>query len=199
MLSLPQRPGPYILALLLAVLAILTVWMVKVLEDPSIREAVRKKGSHSGTQPPAAAVDAELPLLPATETQPMDGELQAMHGEMIREETSAERELEILNELLVQSQRAIGAGSHGNNNDITRTLVGNTKEGIWLPRNSPRIRDGEILDRWGSPYWFHANAGNQIEIRSAGPDRQLFTGDDLILNGSPAGYGATPEHSANTQ
>jgi len=49
-----------------------------------------------------------------------------------------------------------------------------------------------VMDRWNTPYWFHANAATQVEIRSAGPDRNLFTADDLILNGSPAGFGASP-------
>lgn len=196
--SLPKRPGPYILTLLLAVLAILTVWMVKVLDDPAIRQAVRKKGT-SGKEAAGVPPEPGPPLLPVQKAEPMDAAFQEMHAEMIREDTSPERELEIIQELLVQSQRALGPGSYGDNNDITRTLVGNTKEGIWLPRTSPRIQNGEVLDRWGSPYWFHANDGKRIEIRSPGPDRELFTGDDVILNGSPAGYGATPDYSAGDQ
>jgi len=49
------------------------------------------------------------------------------------------------------------------------------------------------VDRWGMPFWFHPNTAHQVEIRSAGPDRQLFTDDDLVINPSPEGFGASPE------
>ncbi|TDU81351.1 hypothetical protein EI77_00656 [Prosthecobacter fusiformis] len=38
--SLPKRPGPYILTLLLIILGILTLWMLKVIDDPAVRRAI---------------------------------------------------------------------------------------------------------------------------------------------------------------
>ncbi len=193
MFSLPNRPGPYLLLLLLAALGAMTVWMLNVLEDPAVRRAAlagrAARESTAPTPAPQGYAPSPPPPLQNTATDPV---IVQMHDEMIQPETPPERELEIVQELISQQQRAMGPGSFGDNNDITSALVGPSTQGVWLPRQSPRIRNGELLDRWGTPYWFHSNAGNQIEIRSAGPDKSLFTSDDVILNGSPAGFGATP-------
>lgn len=193
MLSLPKRPGPYILALLLIILGILTAWMLRVLEDPAIKKAVQSKAAR--TPPPAPDTPLQLipPRPPLADTSATDPVILELHQEMLQEETPPERELEIIQDLLSQHNRALGPGTFGDNNDVTRALVGDSGDGIWLPRTSPRIRNGELLDRWGTPYWFHANGDSNIEIRSAGPDKNLFTSDDLILNPSPSGLGATPE------
>ena len=39
--------------------------------------------------------------------------------------------------------------------------------------------DGKLVDRWASPLFFHALGGGRYEIRSAGPDKKLWTSDDL--------------------
>ena len=42
-------------------------------------------------------------------------------------------------------------------------------------------RDGELCDRWGTPFFFHAESAARMEIRSAGPDRRLWTEDDVVF------------------
>lgn len=50
----------------------------------------------------------------------------------------------------------------------------------WISERSPALdKQGRLIDRWGIPLFFHALGGKRWEIRSAGPDRQLWTGDDL--------------------
>ncbi len=39
---------------------------------------------------------------------------------------------------------------------------------------------GELLDIWGTPYFFHQMSAQQMEIRSAGLDKTLWTQDDII-------------------
>ena len=39
---------------------------------------------------------------------------------------------------------------------------------------------GELVDSWGTPYFFHQVSGTETEIRSAGPDRKMWTEDDLV-------------------
>ncbi len=39
--------------------------------------------------------------------------------------------------------------------------------------------EGKLIDRWGTPLFFHALGGGRYEIRSAGADRKLWTNDDL--------------------
>ena len=51
------------------------------------------------------------------------------------------------------------------------------------------IVKGQLVDRWGTAYWFHPNSSYQMEIRSAGPDKNLFTADDVVKNPGPDNMG----------
>jgi hypothetical protein len=39
-----------------------------------------------------------------------------------------------------------------------------------------------LVDRWGTPLFFHALGGRRFEIRSAGPDKEMWTADDVQRN-----------------
>lgn len=190
--SLPKRPGPYLALLLLIIMGLLTYWMLRVLDDPAIQRAVQKAREEKATAPSQPGPPLPIPTATNSAPQAMDAGISSMHAEMLQADTPPEREVEILHELLAMHQRALGPGSFGDNGDVTQALVGTSASGVWLPRQSPRIREGQLLDRWGTAYWFHANDSQQIEIRSAGPDKVLFNSDDILLNPSPAGFGATP-------
>jgi hypothetical protein len=50
----------------------------------------------------------------------------------------------------------------------------------FLSDEHPALNDaGELVDRWGSPLFFHALGGGRYEVRSAGPDRTMWTTDDI--------------------
>lgn len=69
----------------------------------------------------------------------------------------------------------------GTNAEITAVLAGNNKLQLALiPADHPAINrsNGELLDRWGTPFFFHAESGSRMEIRSAGPDKKHHTADD---------------------
>lgn len=69
----------------------------------------------------------------------------------------------------------------GTNSEITAVLAGNNKLQLALiPADHPAINrsTGELLDRWGTPFFFHAESGSRMEIRSAGPDKKHHTADD---------------------
>jgi hypothetical protein len=84
---------------------------------------------------------------------------------------------------LLEIYRTVTRGTDpvGDNAEITAVLTGNNRLGYAFIRpDSPAInRDGELCDRWGTPYFFHQISGTQMAVRSAGPDRKLFTSDDL--------------------
>ena len=42
--------------------------------------------------------------------------------------------------------------------------------------------DGKLVDRWGTPLFFHALGNGRFELRSAGPDKKLWTADDIHRN-----------------
>jgi len=76
-----------------------------------------------------------------------------------------------------------GGNPVGTNQEITRTLNGAN------PGNTPFLQTedglvtnerGELVDNWGTPYFFHQLSRIEIEIHSAGPDRKMWTADDLV-------------------
>lgn len=69
----------------------------------------------------------------------------------------------------------------GANEDIADALRGKNKAHLrFLPDDSPVFdKQGRIIDRWGTPIYFHAESREHLDIRSAGPDRQMWTWDDL--------------------
>lgn len=71
----------------------------------------------------------------------------------------------------------------GENAEITAALTGgNSFQLALIPKNHPAINaNGELCDRWGTPFVFHQLSGTRMEIRSAGPDRKLYTADDAVL------------------
>lgn len=69
----------------------------------------------------------------------------------------------------------------GANEDIADALRGKNKAHLrFLPDDSPVFdKQGCIIDRWGTPLYFHAESRDHLDIRSAGPDKQMWTADDL--------------------
>jgi hypothetical protein len=76
-----------------------------------------------------------------------------------------------------------GGNPVGTNPEITRALHGeNPKQINFLKEDGNRVNDrGELVDVWGTPYFFHQLSATQMEIRSAGPDRIMWTADDLVI------------------
>ena len=71
----------------------------------------------------------------------------------------------------------------GTNAEITKTLNGgNPKQARLLPEGQVMNGNGELVDRWGTPYFFHQLSRDNMEIRSAGPDKRMWTNDDIISN-----------------
>jgi hypothetical protein len=68
----------------------------------------------------------------------------------------------------------------GLNSEITATLTGQNQLRLALiPPDHPAInREGELTDRWGTPFFFHAESATRMTITSAGPDKKLHTPDD---------------------
>ena len=69
------------------------------------------------------------------------------------------------------------------NPEITRFLQGfNPEKLAWIPAKHDSINAaGELLDRHGTPVFFHRLSGMRFEFRSAGLDRKHWTNDDVIV------------------
>lgn len=101
---------------------------------------------------------------------------------------TAEEDVQTVVVLLEEYRRAFGAMPMGEQNDeIVRRLQGENPKGIAvLPKNHPNISpDGDLLDRWGTPYRFHPESAWLTTVRSAGPDREMWTADDIISEQTP--------------
>ena len=70
----------------------------------------------------------------------------------------------------------------GTNAEITAALTGRNRLRLALiPSDHPAINPaGELCDRWGTPFFFHAESATRMEIRSAGPDRKMWSEDDVV-------------------
>jgi hypothetical protein len=76
-----------------------------------------------------------------------------------------------------------GGNPVGVNPEIARQLSGDNpgQANFIRPEAGMRLNDqGELVDPWGTPYFFHQLSGTEMEIRSAGPDKILWTADDLM-------------------
>ncbi len=70
----------------------------------------------------------------------------------------------------------------GSNAEIMKKVMGDNPVGAKLgPPDGQQLNgEGELVDRWGTPYFFHQLAKDKMEIRSAGPDRKMWTTDDVV-------------------
>lgn len=93
-------------------------------------------------------------------------------------------DLRLVNEIFIAYRGATHAEDPvGENVEITAALMGrNRLHFAFIPADCAALNSkGELCDRWGSPYFFHQLSGQKMEIRSAGPDRRLWTADDEVL------------------
>jgi hypothetical protein len=69
------------------------------------------------------------------------------------------------------------------NHDIMNALTGNNPGKLSIfPRKHPRIdAAGNLLDAWGKPFMFHPVSSQHLEIRSHGPDGEIFSSDDIVV------------------
>lgn len=76
----------------------------------------------------------------------------------------------------------MGQNPVGSNAEIMQALMGRNPANARLgpPGGQTLNEQGELVDQWGTPYFFHQNSKDSMEIRSAGPDRKMWTTDDLI-------------------
>lgn len=95
---------------------------------------------------------------------------------------SPEGDMEIVHEAVAQYRRVFGSNPPGGENrEIVAALRGeNPRRLAVLPPDLKSLNEnGEIVDRWGTPYLFHPVSGEVMEVLSAGPDQKLWTADDI--------------------
>ncbi len=170
-----MNPGRVRLLLVLAVL--MTVALVLCWFTAGVRRA------HEQAAATKAAKPAEAPdQMPAEVFQ---GSPRA--AELNRADRTAKQDLVVLHDLLGELTTVLHIANLpplGDNEDITAALTGKNKMHlVVIPPNHPALDGkGRLMDRWGTPYFFHARSADTFDLRSAGPDKVLFTADDITMD-----------------
>jgi hypothetical protein len=92
-------------------------------------------------------------------------------------------ELEKVHRMIDSYHTLMGENPVGTNAEIMRALMGHNPHQAMLgpPEGQSLNSNGELVDPWGTPYFFHQLSGNHMEIHSAGPDKIMGTADDLVI------------------
>ncbi|MCX6856758.1 MAG: hypothetical protein NTV80_17855 [Verrucomicrobia bacterium] len=183
---------PLLILVLVAVAAATLTWLLTA-PDHEFAPST-PKARHKPERTTASTVSVPIPArTPPPSSRAIDPEIQKLADRLVEKTQTPLNDLETLGEFVDLYRKAFSQLPVGCNEDITAILTGsNPIKGVLFPPDSPMIIKGQIVDRWGTPYWLHPNSGARLEIRSAGPDKDLFTGDDLMINPSPSGLGVTP-------
>lgn len=166
-----------------AVLLVLVVWLVVT---PLLwkREPEETASETSPVESVTSRTEEANPLKKTR--QPKDDyhyDVSPMADNLNAPDSTVVEDLKIVQNLLEAYRGAVRKGNPvGTNAEITRSLCGiNDQLYAPLPNDHEAISpEGELLDRWGTPYFFHQLSANTMKVRSAGPDRRLRTDDDLV-------------------
>jgi hypothetical protein len=148
-------------------------------QDTSRTTTLASKGptAQSTASRPAGFASKDSPVSPAEESRLAD-ELNATGG-------TIEADLRVVLGLLEAFRTSFPREGNpvGSNAEITAALQGRNPAGVAFVRRGHRAvnAEGELCDRWGTPFFFHAESARRMEVRSAGPDRRLWTEDDALL------------------
>ena len=140
----------------------------------------------SATAPPLGPSLASNPVTPVPPLRPHPAS-QPLADLLNAPAADPAQDVATLHRIIVLYQRALHNRQGtpiGDDIDLARALTGhNPMRQTFLPPDHPALSaNGHLIDRWGTPYHLHPRGNGAYEVRSAGPDRQLFTSDDLIAN-----------------
>lgn len=173
------RVSKIIAGLAFVALITLLVWRLKKTEAPAPRSssATTPTITETSLNSSKRAVPTPSPPDPST-ASPAVLQLNSSSSTVIAD-------LQIVSNVLEAFRTNFPAQGNpvGENSEITAALTGdNPLHVAFIPPNHPAINaHGDLCDRWSTPFFFHQLSRTQMEIRSAGPDRKLWTGDDIVL------------------
>jgi hypothetical protein len=180
----------YFLILALAGAIAVGVWFQRESVTPRQQPAPEAARPPAPSIPPRAALDAPPAIQPAPAKPSARQAGSPLARELNAPASDATHDVAALHGMLRQYLRQLRQRpGHpiGNDADLARVLTGhNPMKLVVLPPTHPALSpDGRLRDRWGTPYFIHPRGLGAFEIRSAGPDRKLFTPDDAIANPPP--------------
>ncbi len=187
---------------LLFALLFLPVLLVLIFLLTQMRWKWSKPAGKTGVVPKLIASNATAQTLAAPVVKP-EGELL---GETILRgyadtNLPPENDLTLMSRLMENSLLLLKSAANrplSANEDWADLLRGkNAAHEEFLPAQHVALNDkGQLIDRWQTPLFFHALGGGRYEIRSAGPDKAMWTPDDIQRNSNGTFLRGTPQSSA---
>lgn len=155
--------------ILLGLLTLLAIWIYRA--GP---EGVPNSTPQKAADIPTSAMMAR--------SEPLPGEV-ILKG-YGRPTSTVERDLEAVGRAFENLMLLIKGGEPfrmGANEELAAALRGKNRTGLrFLPDDHPAFNEaGQIVDRWGTPLFFHVESASVLDVRSAGPDGEMWTEDDV--------------------
>ncbi len=165
---------PVVLVLLFLLTQMRWKWSTPAGKTATVSEVLAKDVVLTTVSSPTIASPAQAP--------PLLGEI--ILREYANTNLSPENDLTLMSRLMDNSLLLLKSAANrplSANEDWADFLRGrNSARERFLPDNHIILSaDGKLVDRWGTPLFFHALGGGRYELRSAGPDKKLWTADDL--------------------
>jgi hypothetical protein len=180
---------PYWLALpAVAVAAVVTLVVLLDPGDTLESEAASRGRDAAAALPPPTPVLHESVAIVIPESEegvfPLPGS-DVLESRLHSQTGTAGQDVEILQEMLALYREANGGALPiaPDNAVLMSQLRGRNGRRVAVISSSNRNLNasGELLDRWGTAYFFHPVSSAVMEIRSAGPDKVMWTEDDVQL------------------
>lgn len=180
-----KRANPILLAFIVVLL--LGFWLVRRSREP-LPDTV---GKHVSTNAETVATGVVV-TVESSPSPPTDRQTESLLGDKILREYAntnfpPENDLTLMSHLMDNSLLLLKSAANrplSANEDWADLLRGNNQaHERFLPDQHTALNaQGQLVDRWGTPLFFHALGGGRFELRSAGPDRKLWTADDIHRN-----------------
>ena len=139
-------------------------------QPPAITPQPRSEESRA-----ASRRDLENPLAPASIPE-------VGNAPVSNTDAATEADIDRISLMFRDYRTITGENPVGTHAEIMQSIMGGNPKGAMLgpPEGLQLNENSELIDRWGTPYFFHQLTRDVMEIHSAGPDRILWTGDDVI-------------------
>ncbi|WP_029190886.1 type II secretion system protein GspG [Verrucomicrobium spinosum] len=167
----PRGRALPVIAVLVVVASAVVLWYI-----------TRQDGSGPPKPEPApSSPSVKSPVLPQPPPVVLHESAAELSGLICKPGQPAEERIQYVEKAIYMYRQVMGGIPTGHNELVVNALLGENEKGAaLLPKDCPAIVKGELVDEWGTPYWFHSVTSKDMEVRSAGPDRELFTDDDVV-------------------
>lgn len=175
------------LFILLAVCFLGIAWLVffgKEKRDSADRSTESKPAiSGEGKPTPVSDELSRMPLSVSTAEPRHDGgsKTDGLLLGLNDERGTIQQDLTLVENLLFSFHSVFNEFPYGDNAELMAAFSGGNarKIAFVIPETVPLDSEGRLIDRWGTPFYFHRLSGAEIEVRSAGPDGVHWTVDDF--------------------